>query len=345
MTEPMYFQWQNELLCKTIYPMRLNKLRDFLVFYKEVDLWAEYKNKDISLLKDDVQAYVKGMQNARMAEFQKYSTLKNYFLAADVRSYFLKYQPIDEVELAEIHKIHQFFITSWPKDIRGERGFVEMRIDAWSRHLNLIKDDVNFRKRYLAGMLPSHPDRPKKEQELRVRESVTLAMALDEMDKLHDFDDTYDQVEQPKLEWYKLSKADPNFKTTEMEFLTNYKPSTPVTVRDIVRLKAEEFARSLDAKDQYQLLADIRQRFEKEPKRFPYWLQYMVVHFSGMRYASAHGSWADPKDLLVELRLGDVQKEQLALSDAEVDAKCREKVTQYEVSGVNKPGLASTTDK
>ncbi|HEX9331598.1 MAG TPA: hypothetical protein VF896_06905, partial [Anaerolineales bacterium] len=106
MTEEIFFQWQNEVLCKTIYPMRLNKLRDFLVYYKEVDLWTEYKNKDISTLKDDGQAYVKGMQNARIAEFQKYVTMKNYFMAADVRSYFVKYQPIDEAELAEIHKAH-----------------------------------------------------------------------------------------------------------------------------------------------------------------------------------------------------------------------------------------------
>src|SRR5215207_3426793 len=120
MAEPMYFQWQNEVLCKTIYPMRLNKLRDFLVYYKEVDLWAEYKNKDSSALKNDVQAYAKGMENARLEELKKYSTLKNYFMTADVRNYFVKYKPIDEAELAEIHKTHQLFIASWPKDIRGE---------------------------------------------------------------------------------------------------------------------------------------------------------------------------------------------------------------------------------
>src|SRR5215208_548525 len=340
MAEPMYFQWQNEVLCKTIYPMRLNKLRDFLVYYKEVDLWAEYKNKDISTLQADVQAYLKGMESVRAEELRKYSTLKNYFMAGDVGSYFVKYKPIDEAELTEIHKSHQLFITSWPKDIRGERTFVKMRISSWSNHLNLIKNDINFRKRRLAGMLLNHPNHPKEEAELKVKESSTLPMALDEMDKLYDFDETYNKVEQPKLAWYKLKTADPNFKTPEAEFLTSYKPTNPVTVRDIVRWKVEEFARSLEGKDQYQLLADIHQRFAKEPKRFPYWLQYMVVHFSGMRYASAHGSWADPKDLLVELRLGDIQKEQLGLTDAQVEAKCKEKVAQYEGSGANKPKLA-----
>ena len=38
MTELLYFQWQNEILLKTIYPLREMKLRDFLVYYQEIDL-------------------------------------------------------------------------------------------------------------------------------------------------------------------------------------------------------------------------------------------------------------------------------------------------------------------
>jgi hypothetical protein len=341
----MYFQWQNEFLCKTIYPMRLQKLRDFLVYYKEVDLWAEYENKNIAALKSEVDAYLKEIENARVEEFKRYSTFKSYFLAADVRSQFAKYKPIDEAELAEIHKSHQIFISSWPKDIRGERPFVKMRIDSWSNHVNLIKDWIKSRQRRLAAMLPNHPNRPREEAELRGKESVTLPMALEELDKLYEFDETYDKVEKPKFEWYKLSKGDPNFRPAEAEFLMTYQPATPPTVRDIVRWKVEEYARSLEGKDQYQLLTEIRQRFDREPKRFPYWLQYMVVHFSGMRYASAHGSWADAKDLLVELRLGDLRKELLPLTDAQVEAKCKEKIAQYEGGGTNKPRLATTSDK
>ena len=112
-----------------------------------------------------------------------------------------------------------------------------------------------------------------------------------------------------------------------------------------MRLKVEQYVKTLDGKDQYQLLADIRARFEKEPKHFPLWLQYMIVHFSGMRYKSAHGSWADPKDLLVRLRVEEVKKAQAALSDADVAAKCAEKIAQYEGNDANKPTLAKATEK
>ncbi|UCE62651.1 MAG: hypothetical protein JSU59_07105, partial [Nitrospirota bacterium] len=46
------------------------------------------------------------------------------------------------------------------------------------------------------------------------------------------------------------------------------------------------------------LLKAILDRFDADPDQYPQWYQYMVVHFSGMRYLSAHGSWADPTYLL-----------------------------------------------
>ena len=47
MPDEIHFQWQNEFLLRTIYPMRSTKLRDFLVYFYEVDLWAEYKDKSV----------------------------------------------------------------------------------------------------------------------------------------------------------------------------------------------------------------------------------------------------------------------------------------------------------
>jgi hypothetical protein len=80
MAGTLNFQWQNEILMKTIYPMRLNKLRDFLIYYKEVDLWGQYKDKDISTLKADVDEYEQGMENARIADYKQYSSLRGYFM-------------------------------------------------------------------------------------------------------------------------------------------------------------------------------------------------------------------------------------------------------------------------
>ncbi len=68
-------------------------------------------------------------------------------------------------------------------------------------------------------MLAEHPNRAKVEAEFKLKNDSALPMLLEEMEKLRQFDETYDKLEGPKLEWYKLTKADPNYKTTEEEFL------------------------------------------------------------------------------------------------------------------------------
>lgn len=345
MSTSLNFQWQNEILCKDIYPMRLQKLRDFLMYYREADLWAQYKDGDLSTLAAEAKEYDDGMDIMRVTAFKQYSNLKIYFMTPNVQTIFLKYKPIEADAMALIQKNHDLFISSWPKDIRGERTFIKSRIASLQTQLGFLRDRVRYLQRQLEGMAAEHPSRAKVEAEYKLKNGSALPMLLDEMEKLRQFDETYDKLEGPKLEWFKLSKADPNFKTTEAEFLINYDPKLKTTVRDIVRYKAEQYAKTLESKDQYLLLADIRARFEKEPKRFPLWLQYMLIHFSGMRYKSAHGSWADPKDLLVRLRVDEVKAAQAKLSDADVAAQCAQKIAQYEGAGANKPKLASAAEK
>ena len=329
MAEPIYFQWQNEILCKSIYPMREPKLRDFLVYFMEVDLWKVYKEKQN--LTSDIEEYTKAQKLSAAAAYKMYAYMRKYFMQPDVRGQYLRFRPVDESELAEINKLHDTFITYWPKDIRGEKNFVQMQIQSWKQHRDLIRDRIKSRKRRLDAMDPNHPKFSPETQELQGWEKVTFPMAERELDQLHAFLATYDKIEKRKLEWYWLEKrGQAPAGMTEAEFLVQYKLEKPPTARDIAIWKAQVYEESLERKNQYELLDEIHQRFVKEPKRYPLWLQYMVVHFSGMRYASAHGSWADPKDLLGRLRAPKVEQEIKGLDDASVERICREKIAAYE---------------
>jgi hypothetical protein len=340
-----YFQWQNEFLCKTIYPMREQKLRDFLTYYMEVDVWSLYKDKDINALTNEVYEYKRAWELNAVAAQKEYASLRDYFLKMDVRVDYSNFQPIDEVELTEINNFHALF-ASWPKDIRGERSFVEGIITSWAQHLKVIRDWIKSRRRRHEGMDPAHPKYIPEGEALKFKESTTLPMAEQEMDKLRAFRATYDKIEERKLAWYKLSKKDPNFKIPEAEFITKFPPEKQINNRDIAYWKVEEYTKSIAKKNQYELLDMINQRFRKEPKRFPLWLQYMVVHFSGMRYASAHGSWVDPKDLIVRLRAPKIEEEIIALDDAAIEKLCKEKVAAYEIpTVVPKPKLAGAQEK
>lgn len=344
MAGPIYFQWQNEILCKGIYPMREAKLRDFLVYFKEIDLWADYKNKQD--LAKDIQEYTRAQKLAAASAYKMYSSMRDYFMQPDVRAYYLKFRPVDEAELAEINRLHGIFISSWPKDIRGEKYFVQTRIQSWTDHRNLIRDRIKSRQRRQAAMDPNHPKYAPEKQELQMWERVTLPMAERELDKLRDFLATYDNIEKRKLDWYWMEKRGqipPG--VTEAEFLVQYQPKTAPTNRDIAAWKAQTYEKSLEKKNQYELLDEIHQRFMREPGRYPLWLQYMVVHFSGMRYASAHGSWADPKDLLVRLRVPKIEEEIKGLDDATVAKRCNEMIVAYESASGSRPDLAGAQEK
>jgi hypothetical protein len=341
-----YFQWQNEFLRKTIYPLREEKLRDFLVYYMEVDVWSQYKDKDINTLITEVDEYKKTWELNAAAALKEYTSLRDYFLRKDVREDYSNFQPIDEAELGEINHLHALFAESWPRDIRGERSFVDGIIPNWVLHRRGIREWIKSRTRRHNSMDPNHVKYAVEGKELEFKETVTLPMAEQEMGKLLAFLATYDKIEERKLAWYKLSKSDPNFKTPEAEFLAKYPPEQQVTLRDIAYWKVEEYTKSIAKQNQYELLDKINQRFQKEPKRFPQWLQYMVVHFSGMRYASAHGSWADPRDLMIRLGVLDVERELEPLDDVEIEKRCKEKVAVYEsTDGTNKPKLALATEK
>jgi hypothetical protein len=75
-----------------------------------------------------------------------------------------------------------------------------------------------------------------------------------------------------------------------------------VGIVDIVHDKIENYRAELEKKDAQQLLDEVVRLFMQDPKKYPLWLQYMVVHFSGMRYKSAHGCWQHPRRLLIELK-------------------------------------------
>ena len=266
MAGPIYFQWQNEILCKDIYPMRVEKLRDFLVYYQEIDLWTEYKNK--TDLTADIQEYTGAQKLAAAAAYKMYTSKRNYFMQPDVRAYYLSYKPLDEAELAEINRLHGVFSDSWPKDIRGERGFVEMEIQSWTNHCNLLRGQIKSRQQRQAAMDPNHPKYEPEKLELQGWVNVTLPMAEHELDQLNDFLATYDQIEQRKLDWYWMQqRGQAPAGMTEAEYLVQYNPKTPPTNRDIAIWRAEAYQQTLEGKDQYALLEEIRQRFAKEPGR------------------------------------------------------------------------------
>jgi DNA-binding CsgD family transcriptional regulator len=114
----------------------------------------------------------------------------------------------------------------------------------------------------------------------------------------------------------------------EASLVAQHASQSPAERAALVNAELQNLSQRYNSMDHDALLSEILDRFDADSDHqlYPDWLRYMVVHFSGMRYKSAHGSWAD--ETLLIPRLEDMQRETL------------KKATPQEVAGMaQKAGL------
>jgi len=522
------FQWQNPFLEQTIYPLRETKLRDFLVFFREIDLWAEYKNKSDAQVDSEKQAYME-TQKRLMADMLMLNTrLRNYFISLQPQVEFAgKFPQPDPTELQAIVNLHKNFATYLPqiKDIRKEIYFVAQRTIEWESHRKNVLQNIQYRKNIFLWKAANDPTRAAVEKQYNDLQTISLAMVNDELERLYTLSASYENIKNRRIEIDKAQASAAGLKNArmpalqsaaalvaqlqtrfgalqadlqryksaqdyegleryftsatvsdllrqqfpeidqttinlinqshrdliavlpytktekpildfierqlfalkavknnravehEIDLLKNYwvaraARNAPVTLAqsaqqksaevaalqtqltsasnnlikiksevdqadtvlntpldvnqfvaapvnitrvDLVRGKLLQYRTALAQKNHKALLEDVVAEFRANPGKYPVWLQYMVIHFSGMRYRSAHGSWADPRDLLINLNAYDINDEFKHKDDAAIKNECEARLAMYEPlsaplaaanSGpsVKLPKLAQTAD-
>jgi hypothetical protein len=393
MGDEIYFQWQNEYLLRTIYPLREVKLRDFLFHYYEIDIWAELKGRDISDLAEDVAAF-KAERTAQVASLQaEYERELAYFLGNHIDADANALETADPAIIKKLLGEHASFARYFPSYDSARRQ--KIYLDRYKKRLerlrkNKVVGEIVRLERNIRNV-PQSSRVPKWRQGVQQLQRA-LPIVDAEMSRLYNFSALFQKVqgqretldrqmaqrkrEQRKIEnelrWkrnfvekYPNGSQTPAFRediarlenrlrqlnreiqeglTTSIEArLKAQIERQQVMVNDLARWRAEQYQRQLEAMDHQQLLEAVVRRFLDDPARYPLWLQYMVIHFSGMRYRTAHGSWGDPKDLLLSLRIRDIHAEIQGMSDKDVLAACARSVAELRVrrdEGENDPSLA-----
>src|ERR1041385_2544638 len=206
MTEELYFQWQNDVLLKTIYPLREMKLRDFLVYTREIDLWADYKDKKIEDIPTDVSAYIATRKDTLVAAYQSYKNLYAYFTQEDVSAYATKYKLMDQTELAKVKALHRTFMTFLPKyaDVRKEKYFVTQQVASWEQERKNLLQQIAQKQRRVNIVVPEKQAMEK--QGLQDLQNA-FAMVDEELDHLYAFVSSYNKIEKRKLQLYQARQA------------------------------------------------------------------------------------------------------------------------------------------
>lgn len=372
MSEKIFFQWQNEHLLRTIYPLREMKLRDFLIHFQEIDVWAAYKDKNVAALSDEVAAFKASktkLVTSIQTEFQDSIT---YFQGELIE--FDNQEGIEAADPAILEKLknehasfnkhffnydrsilQKIYLERYVRRVEGNRKKMlseiarnernirnvpqSSRIERWKHIIKTLKNtlpivDAELNRLYafstLFEKIKSQKDALNKRISIKQKEQTKIE---NELRWKRNFVQKYPNNSKTlgfQQDIQQLENALRNVKhdiqsglTTSIEDrLRAQIERESVSINDIARWKTELYKQEIEALDHQQLLEEIVNKFLAAPTRYPLWLQYMVIHFSGMRYRSAHGSWGDPKDLLLSLGIKDIQKEIKQINDEGILSAC-----------------------
>jgi len=303
-TKPaVYFQWQNPHLRETIYPFREKKLRDFLLVYKEIDLCKDMLGASVppNIATELIQEVKRVESGLAMAKLRKSEA---------------------EAALKELKKKHREILNSpQARTLRQQKINLEMKLASQESAKRRLERQVDWYEKFA----PEHPYYEKFQTELK----ALLGPYQELQNQLKAILDDYNKVLAPfesesKALQIKIDELGVKIKasTEDLRKFPRLGKDSTVDPRAAVRWQLYKYERELESKSQDDLLALILERFDAEPERFPKWLQYMTIHFSGMRYQSAHGSWADPKALLESMQAEEIKQQIQNKPAPELDRLC-----------------------
>ncbi|MCI0520907.1 MAG: hypothetical protein L0Z70_11725, partial [Chloroflexi bacterium] len=277
------FNWQNPKLLEDIYPFRLAKLADFLAYFTEIELLKEYRQKGIS--DPEIQARIeKSKEELRLARQMVVEALQEGIEARKKSDpYFAKIIGTDAKNQRFRHKY-----------------YLDRAIDRLEDKLFELQDEqATLLKR--VGWYSDPND-------FHIAIWKERAAALDPL------------IAPVKAELAETKRLRGRF---DQEERLPDMSKTAATVEDVARwevgVKRERWAQM----SQDELLQEIYvDWFQRAPDSFPEWLQYMVVHFSGMRYQSAHGSWAEPRHLLELFSREEIESKVKGYDEAKLFEEC-----------------------
>jgi hypothetical protein len=290
--QPVYYSWQNPILRESIYPYRKKKLLEFILTFEEIERLTEAKAKgELDL---DTIRKMQEMRELLVDEHRRISTDLQKALAARMErdKWLPKIKDTDEKKL-RAKRIYYFdrLIVDWTDRLADRQG---MKDSLLKRTLWYPEGDPR-RQRWIDRA--AELDKP-------IQEATT---ELDELKKIRGLYERQDKL--PK-----------------------FSAQGTMTVDMMVRWEMLNRRNELDKLSHSQLIWMIQDMFDADPeaKKYRPWLRYMAFHFSGMRYKSAHGSWADPKFLLAMLSRELLEDRVRGMSEQEITQACDQAIAHLE---------------
>ncbi|MGN6212327.1 eCIS core domain-containing protein [Parafilimonas sp.] len=323
------FQWKNEALRKIIYPEREQSLRVFLELVKKFELKGYLTNPDTTS-NDDMIAMLEADKKALEESSKQYADEKSNLQAS---------VPVDEIELADLKKqrtqAQKDFSSLIKKgtetgDLYAARTKKQKDIQQQIKNADSAQENLDYLELKKNKLSQSDYEKKKKYYEDKRDAAITARQNIET--ELAPVNEQYEQLIAPQEQHVEAFKKDIPEKEKEIkEAKARIKALTklisdasddskkiaqmiskvqsgkvkPGDKQSLTDWRLKKYRETISSMDHDQLLTDVVAAFERHASSgyFPSWLLYVVVQFSGMRYASAHGTWdKSPQSLLAELK-------------------------------------------
>jgi DNA-binding CsgD family transcriptional regulator len=300
-----YFQWQNPVLRETIYPFRTRKLLDVLLYYYEIDLWRRMGKAPV----DPKIASELTREHDRLSSQLAQAKAEKEQIAPALKALQQKHREV--LSSREV------------RELIYKKANLQAKLSGMQGQMNITKRRVEW----YAEFAPDHPyyEKYRKEYELaQIPYQQTLAEIKTTEDAYNVHVAAFD-AEAKSLAARDAALASQIAQLTEsLGRLPPLDKDNTVTQRAAARWLVQKKDAELSRLDHETLIKEVLEEFDRRPNAFPEWLQYMIVHFSGMRYQSAHGSWADPKELLESLKIEELTLKNRSASKEQLDEDVRQ---------------------
>ena len=203
--QKIYFQWQNEALLKTIYPLRTMNLRNALEYYMEIDLWQEYKDKKIEDMPEEVAKYhEKKAAIVRQAK-EDYDSRLDYFYKTQISPE--EANRLEENKLKKIQALHEAFHTYYGKyaDPFRQSYFISQRLETLDKDRKELDRSILGKERYINNLRAMNPNNPKIQTETETLEKLKRVQPVfeDRRKQLVALISAFGKLEQRKKDYIK----------------------------------------------------------------------------------------------------------------------------------------------
>ena len=302
------YAWQNPLIRQTVFPLRESAFRQFLLEEKKIDLGAEFAGAKFSAA-----------------------------MAADIGTEILAERQRLTDERAEHGRLRKQAEADLPT---ARAATKEHLADPAVREQERTRRDLEVRRRALAGKLAAQQGRITQLEKLGAGMTTPQQRELDQRrEMLAEIDAELTPVAASLAEVGEALKAGTEpFTGAEAALsaqIAEHRKREVVLGQELkdvsggvdlktgrarpdaaVRWRLRQFSQQISGMGHDELLGLVLDQFaaDKDFSRYKKQERYLIIHFSGMRYASASRTWGPPQELLATLKEQEI-REMFAVAD------------------------------